>query len=142
MAERHRLLRTTKPVAPQFLPLYRWSSALWMLLAASLGLYAHGSVMLAPYTALRMIVPLLAMVVFVAMLLRMFLPGRPTWTRWSLHLMGLLGVCTFIISLFGAEGLGLTTARVGICGLVLSSGLFAFTHWLGEAVVSKLVTTS
>jgi peptidoglycan/LPS O-acetylase OafA/YrhL len=131
---RHRLMRTTA-VPPQFRVLYRWMSVLWMLLAVSLGLYAYGSALLQEADAARLVVPVLAGLVALAMLARLLVPDRPVWTRWALPLMGVLCMSTFMLSVFGAEGLGLTASRLGVCGLVLCAGLFAYTHWHGERVV-------
>lgn len=117
--------------------LYRWTSVLWIVAAASLGVYAYGTTLLAKAPQLRLVVPVLALVVAVAMLLRVFAPYRAQWTRWTLPLMGALSVCTCILSFFGAEGLGLTSARVGVVGLTLVPALFAYTHWVGETLVSS-----
>lgn len=116
--------------------LYRWTSVLWLVTASSLGTYAYGTTLLAHAPQLRLAVPALAFVVAIAMLVRVFVPYRPDWTRWTLPLMGALSMCTCLLSFFGAEGLGLTAARVGVVGLTLVPALFAYTHWVGEAVVS------
>lgn len=115
--------------------LYRWTSVLWIITASSLGTYAYGTSLLAHAPQLRLIVPMLALLVAVVMLVRVFVPYRPSWTRWTLPLMGAVSVCTFLLSLFGAEGLGLTAARVGVVGLTLVPALFAYTHWVGESLV-------
>lgn len=117
--------------------LYRWTSVLWVVAAVSLGIYAHGTTLLANAPLLRLVVPVLALVVAVAMLVRVFVPYRPRWTRWTLPLMGAVSVCTFLLSLFGAEGLGLTSARIGVVGLTLVPALFAYTHWVGETLVTS-----
>ena len=125
-----------KPLTSGMAALYRVMSVLWIVTAASLGVYAHGTTLLADAPQLRLAVPLLATVVIVAMLVRLFAPYHPQWTRWTLPLMGTLSVCTCILSFFCAEGLGLTAARVGVVGLTLVPALFAYTHWVGEALVS------
>lgn len=116
--------------------LYRWTSTLWIVAAGSLGTYAHGTTLLRDAHVLRVVVPSLALVVVVAMVLRLLVPYHPEWTRWTLPLMGALSVCTTMLSLFGAEGLGYTWARVGVVGLCAVPALFAYTHWVGEAVWS------
>lgn len=116
--------------------LYRYTSALWMLTSASLGGYVYGSVLVANATVLRLVVPALAAVVFVAMAFRLFTPGRPQWTRWTLPLMGTLSVCVFIMALFGIESLGWTPVRLGAAGLTLAPALVAYLHWIGERMVS------
>ncbi len=115
--------------------LYRYTSLLWMVASASLGGYAYGSALLAHATVLRMVVPVLAAVVFLAMTLRLVTPGRPQWTRWTLPLMGGLSVCVFILALFGVESLGFTPVRLGAAGLTLSPALVAYLHWIGERMV-------
>lgn len=131
---RQRFMRTTT-VPPQFRMLYRWMSVVWMLLAVSLGLYSYGSTLLQEADAARLVVPVLAALVALAMFGRLIAPHRPGWTQWALPLMGVLCMTTFVLSVFGAEGLGLTAPRLGVCGLVLCAGLFAYTHWHGERVV-------
>lgn len=116
--------------------LYRVMSVLWIVTAASLGIYAYGTTLLADAPQVRMAVSTLTFVVVVAMLVRLFAPYHPQWTRWTLPLMGMLSVCTCILSFFGAEGLGLTASRVGVVGLTLVPALFAYTHWIGEGLVS------
>lgn len=116
--------------------LYRWTSILWLVTASSLGIYAYDTTLLLHAPQLRLVVPALAVVVALAMLVRLLVPYHPQWTRWTLPLMGALSVCTCLLSFFGAEGLGLTAARVGVVGLTLVPALFAYTHWVGESLVT------
>lgn len=114
--------------------LYRWTSLIWIFAAVALGLYAHDTTLLRDAGALRVAVPVLALVVALAMAVRLFVPYHPEWTRWTLLLMGTLSVCTTILSVFGAEGLGYTWARLGVIGMCGGYALFAYTHWVGESL--------
>lgn len=116
--------------------LYRWTSVLWVVAAASLGSYAYGTTLLSNAPQLRLVVTALAFLIAVVMLVRVFTPYRPDWTRWTLPLMGGLSMCTCLLSFFGAEGLGFTPARLGVIGLTAVPAMFAYTHWVGEAVVT------
>lgn len=128
--------RSDQPLTPGMTALYRWSSVLWVLAASSLGFYAHGSSLLNDAPQLRLVVPILAAAVALVMLARLFVPARARWGRWTLPLMGALSLCTCLLSLFGAQGLGYTPARVGVVGMTLTLALFAYTHWIGEALVT------
>lgn len=127
---------TDNPLTPGMTALYRFTSVVWSIAAVALGLYAHGSALMANAPQLRLVLPVLAAGVALVMLVRVFVPSRARWGRWTLPLMGALSLCTCMLSVFGAQGLGYTPARIGVVGLTLVVGLFAYMHWIGEALVA------
>lgn len=123
------------PLSPGLALMYRWTSALWFMLACAMGAYAYGSTLLRDAVVLRHVLPVLAGVVAVAMLVRLVAPYRSEWTHWTMILMGALCLCTALQSAFGIEEIGFTVARLGLVGLTLFPAFIAFTHWLGERLV-------
>lgn len=134
-SRRHRLRRQLPRLSPALNGIYRLSAVIWMISAASLGGYAYGSVLLADAGPLRLVVPALASLVFLAMLLRLLAPGRPAWSRWALPLLGGLSVCTTTLTAFGVEEAGITAVRLAVIGLTFVPGLIAYAHWVGESLV-------
>lgn len=128
-----------QPVLPTralLIVVYRWTSVLWLMYAASLGAFASGSALL-ERTPVRYVVTTLAVLAALAMLLRLFVPWHPEWTRWSLPLIGALSLSTAVHAAFGVEGLGFTLARVAVVGLTLVPGLMAYVHWIGLSAVES-----
>lgn len=119
--------------------LHRVFSALWMVLAASLGLYAHGSTLTTDAVVLRQVVPALAALVAMAMLVRLLAPTRTGWTWWALPLTVGLCFCTFALSAFGVAGLGATAPRIGVTGLIGAIGAFALAHCLASLALDARV---
>lgn len=123
------------PLPPGLAIMYRWTSALWLMLACAMGCYAYGSTLLRDAVILRLVLPGLAALVAVAMLVRLVAPYRSQWTHWTMVLMGGLSMSTALQSAFGVEEIGFTAARIGVIGLTLFPALIAYTHWIGERLV-------
>lgn len=125
-------------MTPALRRVYQLSSLVWLLVAFGLGLSALGSSLLRALDPAREIMVVLSVLAGSGMLIRMLAPSRPEWTRWTLPLVGFISVCTFMLTLFAVEFVngGYTSARVGFALLVLTPAMFAYTHWIGEKVVS------
>lgn len=118
--------------------IYRLISAVWALYALGLSMSVYGSPLLAYADPGRYVVTALAVLTTLGMLVRMIVPGRPQWTRWTLPVIGSIGVASFVLAQFGAEYLGgLTWARTGYSVLVLMPALIAYVHWVAERLVLR-----
>lgn len=118
--------------------IYRALSAIWALYAAGMAMSVYGSQLLAFADPGRYIVAGLAALTTIGMLLRMVVPGKPEWTRWTLPVIGSVGVAAFTLAQFGADYLGgLTWARTGYSLLLLTPALIAYAHWVAERLVLR-----
>jgi hypothetical protein len=112
-------------------------SVVWAVYAAAMALLVHDAALLDFATPARIVLSGASALVSVGMIVRMFAPGRPEWTRWTLLLIGATSVATFVLLLFAAEFAGgFTLARIGLALLVLAPSGIAYTHYLGEKVVA------
>lgn len=129
----------TKPVELS-LPLrriYRLTSVVWAVYAAALALLIHDAALLDYATIARFVLSGAAAIVSIVMIVRMIVPWRPEWTRWSLPLIAATSIATFVLLLFAYHFAGgFTVARVGLALLVITPAGIAYAHYLGEKVVS------
>lgn len=117
--------------------LYRTTSVVWTAYAVALALTTHGSVLLRAAEPGRFVLTALASIVALAMVVRAIAPGRPEWTRWTLPLMCGTSVAAFTLLLFAADSAGgFTSGRAGFSLLVLTPGVIAYVHYLGEKAVT------
>lgn len=117
-------------------PLYRLFSALWLIYAVGIGACAWGSQLISYADPGRYVLTGGAVLVALGMALRLVAPGRPQWTRWSLPVIGGLGVAMFVLVQFGVDlAGGFTVARVGYSLVILVPALTSYVHWVAERVV-------
>lgn len=118
---------------------YRLASAIWLLYSLALLLTAAGSQLLAFAEPFRFTAVTLTSITAVAMTVRLFSPGRPQWTRWTMPLIGTVAMSTFTLTLFASEMTGgITPARAGFALLLLIPALGAYVSWLSERAVRGL----
>lgn len=115
---------------------YRASAVIWIIYSAALGFTSLGSQLLAFAETFRIICLALAILSGVVMVLRLFTPGHPEWSRWTLLLNATAFLSTFVLSLFASEMAGgLTTSRIGYSLLLLGCAFTAYLNWFGERIV-------
>lgn len=117
--------------------LYRLTSVVWAIYAAAMALLIQDAALLDFATPARVILSGLAALVSIGMIVRMIVPGRPEWTRWTLPTIAATSVATFVLLLFASQFAGgFTVARIGLSLLVLTPAGIAYAHYLGEKVVA------
>lgn len=118
--------------------IYRLVSAVWAVYALGLSMSVYGSQLLAYADPGRYVVTTLAVLTTIGMIVRLIVPGRPQWTRWTLPVIGAVGVASFVLVQFGTEYMGgHTWARTGYSLLVLMPALIAYVHWIAERLVLR-----